>query len=118
MLPGHEPLSPQPADDLPGGMIESVEGERQSVTIEAPPPVGTTPPVMLVGLAAQGKRGAAWRLLHWVEEDTPEAIDAIRRFSDRRLLDLLLEWLALGTWGRKPFQVPRARSEERRVGKE
>src|SRR5262245_61071553 len=66
MLPGHESLSPEPADDLPGGLIDSGESELQSVTVEAPPPVGTTPPATLVALAARGKRGAAWRLLHWV----------------------------------------------------
>jgi hypothetical protein len=109
MLPGQEPVSPEPVDDLPDGLIESVEIERQHITVEtseAPPPVGTTPPAALVAPAAQGQRGAAWRLLHWVEEDNPEAIDAIKRSSDQRLLTLLLEWLALGTWAGKLFRVP------------
>lgn len=109
MLPGHEPLSPQPADDLPGGLIEPVESERQGAEPEAPPPpVGTTPPAALAALAAQGRRGAAWRLLHWIGEDNQEAIEAIRTFPGSRLLELLLGWLALGTWAGKPFQMPRA----------
>ncbi len=97
MLPDHDPLSPQPADNLPGLLTE-----REA------PPVGTTPPAALVAQAAQGKRGAAWRLLHWIGEDNREAIEAVRRYPQSRLLDLLLEWLALGTWAGKPFQVPRA----------
>ena len=108
MLPGHEPSYSPPPDDLPDGVIESVELERERITIEVTPPVGTTPPATLVALAAQGRRGAAWRLLHGISEDNPEAIDAIRRYPERRLLDLLLEWLALGTWAGKPFQVPPA----------
>ncbi len=106
MLPGQEPVSPEPADDLPGHLMESTEREDQSSADEAPPPVGAAPPASLVTPAAQGKRGAAWRLLHWVEEDNLEAIDAIRRSSDRRLLELLLEWLAMGTWAGKLFRVP------------
>ncbi len=109
MLPGHEPGSPEPFEDLSGGLIESVEAESQTVVSEAPPPpVGTTPPATLVAQAAQGKRGAAWRLLHRVGEDNQEALEAIRTFPGSRLLELLLEWLALGAWAGKPFQTPRA----------
>lgn len=109
MLPGREPSSPQPFDDLPGGLIETVPPENQSAAPEAPPPpVGTTPPRALVAQAAQGKRGAAWRLLHWISEDNREAIEAVKRYPQGRLLELLLEWLAVGTWAGKPFQVPRA----------
>ena len=43
MLQGHEPAFSQPPDDLPDGVIESVELERQSITIDVTPPVGTTP---------------------------------------------------------------------------
>lgn len=106
MLPGHEPSFP-PADDLPGGPMEPGAPERPDAADEAPP-VGTTPPAQLAALAVQGKRGAAWRLLHWIGEDHPEAIDVIRQFPDRRLLELLLEWLARGTWAGKPLKVPRA----------
>jgi HEAT repeat protein len=62
----------------------------------------------LVVAAAQGKRGAAWRLLHWIGEDNREALEAIRICSDARLFERLLEWLALGTWAGKPFKVPLA----------
>ncbi|HEU5367568.1 MAG TPA: hypothetical protein VFU69_03855 [Ktedonobacterales bacterium] len=97
MLPGHEPSFP-PADDLPGGPMQPGAPERPDAADEAPP-VGTTPPAQLAALAVQGKRGAAWRLLHWIGEDHPEAIDVIRQFPDRRLLELLLEWLARGESG-------------------
>ncbi|HEY7350635.1 MAG TPA: HEAT repeat domain-containing protein [Ktedonobacterales bacterium] len=109
MLSGHESVSSRPSDDLPDDLIEPGASENQNAAPETPPPpVGTTPPAELVELAAQGKRGAAWRLLHWIGEDNREAIEAIRRFPDQRLLKLLLEWLAVGTWGGKPFTVPRA----------
>jgi hypothetical protein len=107
MLPDHESSSPQPADDLPGGLIDSTAPEGQSAALAGPPPVGTTPPAALAALAAQGKRGAAWRLFHWIGDENQEALEAVRRFPDRRLLDLFLEWLALGTWAGKPFQVER-----------
>lgn len=104
MASGQEPPFSRPADDLPGGLMQP---ERRDAADEAPP-VGTTPPVQLAELAVQGKRGAAWRLLHWLGEDSPEAIEAIRQLPDRRLLELLLEWLAVGTWAGKPLKVPRA----------
>jgi hypothetical protein len=107
MQTGHEPSFSQPPDDLPDSVIESVELEER-ISIDVPPPVGTTPPLTLVSLAAQGKRGAAWRLLYRVSEDDSEVIATIKRFADRRLLDFFLEWLALGAWAGKPFQVPRA----------
>lgn len=37
-----------------------------------------------------------------------EALEAIKSDPPGRVLALLLEWLALGTWAGKPFQVPRA----------
>ncbi len=106
MLPDQEPSFP-PADDLPGGSMAPDTSARQDSADEAPP-VGTTPPAQLAALAVQGKRGAAWRLLHWIGEDSQEAIEAIRQFPDRHLLELLLEWLALGAWAGKPLKVPRA----------
>ena len=42
MLPGHEPSYAPPPDDLPDGVIESVELERERITIEVTPPVGTS----------------------------------------------------------------------------
>jgi hypothetical protein len=114
MLSDHEPVSQQPAEVVPGGLIESMEIESQMVVSEAPPPpVGTTPPVTLAALAAEGSRGAAWRLLHWIGEENQEAVAAIRMFPDSRLLEGLLEWLALGTWAGKPLQTPRAMRQPR-----
>jgi HEAT repeat protein len=108
MLPGQEPSFPPPADDLPDGLMPHPAPERRDAASDMPPPVGTTPPAQLAALAVQGKRGAAWRLLHWIDEDSQEAIEAVRQFPDRRLLELLLEWLARGTWAGKPLKVPRA----------
>jgi hypothetical protein len=94
---------------MPGGLIDSMELERQTGGTEAlPPPVGTTPPAALAAQAARGRRGAAWRLLHWIGEDNQEALTAIKTFPGSHLLELLLEWLALGTWAGKSFQTPRA----------
>jgi hypothetical protein len=105
MLPSQEP-SP-PFEPLPDTAQECSQPVNQEATPEAPPPpVGTTPAAELVVAAAQDKRGAAWRLLHWIGEDNPEALEAIRSFPDQRLLERLLEWLALGTWAGKSFRVP------------
>ncbi len=82
--------------------------EQQAVPEPPPPPVGTTPPAMLVAQAAQGRRGAAWRLFHWISEDNREAIESVRRFPEGRLLERFLEWLALGTWAGKPLKLPAA----------
>jgi HEAT repeat protein len=73
---------------------------------EAPPPVGITPPVVLARDAAAGRRGAAWRLLHWIMEDDPRAIIAVSHMEDDRLARHLLEFIALGTWAGKSFVVP------------
>ena len=73
-----------------------------------PPPVGTAPPALLAAQAAEGKRGAAWRLFHWIAQGNREAIEAVRTCPDDRLLTYVLEWLALGTWAGKPLNVPKA----------
>lgn len=109
MMPGRNSSSPQTADDLPGAPgAPGMPGNGSAAPEAPPPPVGTTPPAALVAQAAQGKRGAAWRLLHWIGEDNREAIEAVKQYPQGRLLELLLEWLAVGTWAGKPFQVPRA----------
>lgn len=72
------------------------------------PPVGITPPQVLAQEAAAGRRGAAWRLMHWIMEDDPRAIMAVASLDDDRLALHLLEFLALGTWAGKPFSVPAA----------
>ncbi|MBE3561292.1 MAG: HEAT repeat domain-containing protein, partial [Ktedonobacteraceae bacterium] len=71
-----------------------------------PPPVGTTPPQILATEAASGRRGAAWRLLHWIMEDDPRAILAVTGLDDDRLAGYILEFIALGTWAGKTFVVP------------
>ncbi|HZS76814.1 MAG TPA: HEAT repeat domain-containing protein [Ktedonobacteraceae bacterium] len=70
------------------------------------PPVGETPPRVLAKDAAAGRRGAAWRLLHWVMANDPRALEAISSLDDDRLAQNLLEFIALGTWAGKPFVVP------------
>ncbi len=72
------------------------------------PPVGITPPQVLAQEAAAGRRGAAWRLMHWIMEDDPRAIMAVASLDDDRLAQHFLEFLAQGTWAGKPFSVPAA----------
>lgn len=71
------------------------------------PPVGVTPPQILAGDAAAGRRGAAWRLLYWIMENDPRAVIAVSSLEDDRLARHLLEFIAIGTWAGKPFVVPR-----------
>jgi HEAT repeats/PBS lyase HEAT-like repeat len=70
------------------------------------PPIGTTPPQILVQEAANGRRGAAWRLLHRIVENDPRAVEAATSLDDDRLACYLLEWIALGTWADRPFVAP------------
>ncbi|HZO72210.1 MAG TPA: HEAT repeat domain-containing protein [Ktedonobacteraceae bacterium] len=74
--------------------------------LETTPPVGVTPPQVLAEEAAAGRRGAAWRLLHWIIQDDPRAVIAVSSLNDDRLAQNLLEFIALGTWAGKPFVVP------------
>src|SRR6266487_4954616 len=81
------------------------------ISLEQPPadvapPVGITPPQILAKDAAAGRRGAAWRLMHWIMENDPRAIMAVASLDDDRLAQHLLEFLALGTWAGKPFTIP------------
>lgn len=80
---------------------------QQDAPETPPPPVGSTPPATLAAQAAEGRRGAAWRLFHWIAEGNREAIEAVRSCPDGRLLTYLLEWLALGSWAGKSFNVPK-----------
>jgi hypothetical protein len=70
------------------------------------PPIGTTPPAVLARDAADGRRGAAWRLMVWVIENDPRAVEAVSSLNDDRLAENLLEFIAQGTWAGKPFVVP------------
>src|SRR5437660_1194831 len=74
--------------------------------LEATPAVGVTPPQVLAEEAAVGRRGAAWRLMHWIIQDDPRAVVAVSSLNDDRLAQNLLEFIALGTWAGKPFVVP------------
>jgi hypothetical protein len=70
------------------------------------PPIGTTPPHVLARDAAEGRRGAAWRLMVWIIENDPRAVEAVSSLDDDRLAQNLLEFIALGTWAGKSFVVP------------
>lgn len=89
----------------------NVEQTRTTTPLAQPdfdvtPPVGITPPQVLAEEAADGRRGAAWRLMHWIIQDDPRAVIAVSSFNDDRLAQNLLEFIALGTWAGKPFVVP------------
>src|SRR5947209_18068957 len=88
------------ATDYDAMPVEAVPGD-------VAPPVGITPPQILARDAAAGRRGAAWRLMHWIMEDDPRAVLAVSSCEDDRLAQNLLEFIALGTWAGKPFVVPR-----------
>src|SRR6266487_426692 len=82
-------------------------GQLEQSAAYVTPPIGVTPPQVLAREAAEGRRGAAWRLLYWVMEDDPRAVIAIGSLDDDRLAHHLLAFIALGTWAGKPFVVPR-----------
>ncbi|MBO0779318.1 MAG: HEAT repeat domain-containing protein [Ktedonobacteraceae bacterium] len=94
MMPSHQ--SPEDFTITPPG----------SEGTPAPPAIGITPPQVLARDAAEGRRGAAWRLLHWIIEGNPQAFLAISSLDDDRLARHMLEFIALGTWAGKPFVVP------------
>jgi hypothetical protein len=71
------------------------------------PPVGLTPPQVLAQEAADGRRGAAWRLLYWIMENDPRAVIAVSSLDDDRLAHNLVDFIATASWAGKPFVVPR-----------
>ncbi len=71
------------------------------------PPIGATPPQLLAREATEGKRGAAWRLMLWIIDDDPRAVQAVATAEDDRLIHHLLEFIAEGSWANKPFITPR-----------
>jgi len=75
-------------------------------TLADVPPVGVTPPQVLAQKAADGQRGAAWRLLYLIIENDPRAVEAVAALADDRLAQNLLEFIALGTWAGKQFVIP------------
>ncbi|GLV56596.1 hypothetical protein KDH_34350 [Dictyobacter sp. S3.2.2.5] len=86
--------------------------EQQPIPASMPPasditpPMGETPPQVLAEQAAEGHRGAAWRLMIWILKNDPRAVIAVSSSDDDRLARDLLEFIALGTWAGKPFAVP------------
>jgi HEAT repeat protein len=100
----------KPSSDDVSEIQSSLPGPaaQQDAPETPPPPVGNTPSALLAAQAAEGRRGAAWRLFHWIAQGNREAIEAVRNCSDGRLLTYFLEWLALGSWAGKPFNVPKA----------
>src|SRR5579859_2137502 len=78
----------------------------EQIETDVTPPVGITPPQVLAQEAANGKRGAAWRLLYWIMENDPRAVIAVSSLNDDRLAQYLLECLAVGTWAGKSFVLP------------
>ena len=86
---------------------EMVNVSPEQTVVDVAPPVGETPPQVLARQAADGRRGAAWRLMYWVIDDDPRAILAISSLDDDRLATYLLEFIALGSWAGKSFVVPR-----------
>lgn len=66
-------------------------------------PVDVISVQVLAHEAAEGRRGAAWHLLHWIKENDPRTVAAIDSLDDDRLAQYLLGWIALGTWAGKPF---------------
>lgn len=86
--------------------------EQQPIPASMPPvsditpPMGETPPQVLAEQAAEGHRGAAWRLMIWILKNDPRAMVAVSSLDDDRLARNLLEFIALGTWAGKPFVVP------------
>jgi HEAT repeat protein len=74
---------------------------------DVPPERGSTHPIVLAQQAAEGRRGAAWRLMLWILDDDPRAVEAVANMPDDRLAEYLLEFIADGTWAGKPFVTPR-----------
>jgi len=100
-----------PADKVPPSVPQADAGGL--------PSLGEVPPQVLAQRAAAGQRGAAWRLIHWIMVDDPRAVLAVTSLDDDRLMQHLLEFLALGTWAGKlfivseSFRTPHARTRLR-----
>lgn len=91
----------------PGMNADMPSLQDRQASLEIEPAVGVTPPQILAQEAAEGHRGAAWRLMHWIMENDPRATEAVSSLHDGRLTRYLLEFIALGSWAGKPFVVPR-----------
>ncbi|QBD82283.1 hypothetical protein EPA93_42425 [Ktedonosporobacter rubrisoli] len=93
-------------DPLPDTNTAASSTPADQPLIDQAPPVGMTPPTLLAREAAEGRRGAAWRLLHGIMANDPEAVTSVAALDDDRLAHHLLEFIALGTWAGKPFVLP------------
>lgn len=94
-------------DSSPPNMAPSARPfPLDQMSFDATPPIGVTPPHTLAQEAANGHRGAAWRLLQLVMENDARAIEAISSLHDERLVQFLLEYIASGTWAGKVFIAP------------
>ena len=78
----------------------------EQTAADVAPPIGDTPPNVLARQAADGRRGAAWRLMVWVIQNDPRAVVAVSSLDDDRLAENLLGFIATGAWAGKPFVVP------------
>lgn len=78
----------------------------EQVAADVAPPIGDTPPNVLARQAAEGRRGAAWRLMVWIIQNDPRAVVAVSSLDDDRLAENLLGFIATGTWAGKSFVVP------------
>jgi hypothetical protein len=95
-------FNPQAANNMPPPMPPPPSQAASDIH----PPLGTTSPSVLAQQAAEGRRGAAWRLLYRLMKNDPQAIVAISSLDDDRLAQYMLEFLALDTWGGKTFVAP------------
>ncbi len=78
----------------------------EQTAADVAPPIGDTPPRILARQAADGRRGAAWRLMVWIMQNDPRAVVAVSSLDDDRLAENLLGFIATGAWAGKPFVVP------------
>ena len=91
-------------NELP--MAQQTSQQKPAQNEPPTPPIGDTPPEVLAREAADGHRGAAWRLMLWILDNDPRAVISVSSLDDDRLAHHLLEFIALGTWSGKPFVVP------------
>lgn len=94
-----------PSSQKPRTMTSDTLAPEQAAS-DVAPPIGDTPPHILARQAAEGRRGAAWRLMVWIMENDPRAVMAVSSLDDDRLAENLLGFIATGTWAGKPFVVP------------
>jgi hypothetical protein len=88
------------------GRAKSASLNPQPPVENVQPPIGTIFPQQLAREAADGYRGAAWRLLYQIVENDIDATEAAASLDDDRLAYYLLEFIALGTWAGNSFVAP------------